>query len=178
MIEIKYNDTVAQALLQRIVDKTSNAEPVLRAIGETVMEISKQSFETSSSPDGSPWAKNSDVTILRYLEQQSGNFKGDGNLSKKGQARQASKKPLIGQSKDLSRQFSYEVTADSVTVSNSMVYAAIQQFGGTRSQFPHLWGDIPARPFMPIDGTGKLMPLAEAEIVGLMQEYLDEIIEE
>ena len=36
-----------------------------------------------------------------------------------------------------------------------MAYAAMQQFGGTKSQFPHLWGDIPARPFLGISTADK-----------------------
>ncbi len=31
-----------------------------------------------------------------------------------------------------------------------MEYAAMQQFSGKKSEFPHLWGDIPARPFLGI----------------------------
>jgi phage gpG-like protein len=27
-------------------------------------------------------------------------------------------------------------------------YAAMMQFGGTKGQFPNLWGDIPARPYI------------------------------
>lgn len=27
-------------------------------------------------------------------------------------------------------------------------YAAMMHFGGTKPEFPHLWGDIPARPFL------------------------------
>lgn len=87
-----------------------------------------------------------------------------------------SKKPLIGQSRDLQRQFSYVATADSVTVSNSMVYATMQQFGGTMQQFPHLWGDIPGRPFMPMADDGGLMPVAEAEVLQVMQDYLGTLI--
>jgi len=29
-----------------------------------------------------------------------------------------------------------------------MEYAAMQQFGGKKSEFAHLWADIPARPFI------------------------------
>ncbi len=176
MIEIQLNDDSLQKILTRIINKTQQAEPLMRAIGETVLDIAKQSFVKSASPDGTPWAENSPVTVLRYLQITGGNFKKDGSLTKKGQTRSASKKPLIGQSRDLSRQFSYIVTADSVTVSNTMIYAAMQQFGGTKQQFPHLWGDIPARPFMPIDDQGKLMPQAETEIIQVMQDYLDDLI--
>lgn len=58
------------------------------------MEIAKQSFANSASPDGTPWEQNSPATILHYLEVTGGNHKQDGSLSKKGQARVANKKPL------------------------------------------------------------------------------------
>lgn len=53
-----------------------------------------------------------------------------------------------------------------------MQYAAMQQFGGKKSEFPHLWGDIPARPFLPVDQAGNLSPTAEAKVVDIIQEYL------
>jgi len=173
MIEITYNDGNIHAALKRIMDATQNMEPAMRSIGEIVMEISKRSFDNSASPDGTPWAPNSQATILNYLEQTNGNYKKDGKLSAKGTQRAINKKPLIGQSRDLQRQFSYSATADSVTITNSMVYAAMQQFGGTKQQFPHLWGNIPARPFMPIDAEGNLMSQAGDEIMQVMQDYLN-----
>ncbi|MFZ6872860.1 phage virion morphogenesis protein [Undibacterium sp. Di27W] len=177
MLEIQSNDQVVQTLLSRIVAATQNTEPAMRAIGENLMEVSKQSFEKSASPAGVPWASNTQTTILRYLEQLGGgNYNKAGKLSKKGADRVMSKKPLIGISKDLMRQFSYVATPDSVTVSNSMVYAAMQQFGGTRSQFPNLWGDIPARPFMPLDSDGKPDDMAQQMVVETIQEYIEDVI--
>lgn len=176
MLEITYNDGIIQAMLKRIKEVAGNTEPAMEGIGNVVMEIAKRSFDNSASPDGTPWAANSEATILQYLEKTGGNYKKDGTLSKKGQTRAINKRPLIGQSRDLQRQFSYVATADSVTISNSMVYAAMQQFGGTTQQFPHLWGNIPARPFMPIATDGSMMQQAEAEIVQVMQDYLDDII--
>jgi phage gpG-like protein len=35
-----------------------------------------------------------------------------------------------------------------------MPYAAMQNFGGTKAEFPHLWGDIPARAFFPDKARG------------------------
>jgi len=176
MLEITYNDGNIQTMLKRIMAETGNTEPAMRAIGEVVMEISKRSFDNSASPDGTPWAANSEATILQYLEKIGGNYKKDGTLSKKGQIRAINKRPLIGQSRDLQRQFSYSATADSVTITNSMAYAAIQHFGGTKQQFPHLWGDIPSRKFMPIADDGSLMEQAEEEVIQIMQDYLDDII--
>lgn len=54
---------------------TGNPEPAMRQIGEVVTEISKRSFDNSASPDGTPWAANSQTTILHYLEQTGGNYK-------------------------------------------------------------------------------------------------------
>lgn len=176
MLTIQSNDQVVQALLARIVAATQNTEPAMRAIGENLMELSKQSFEKSASPAGIPWASNTQTTILRYLEQLGGSYTKAGKLSRKGAERVMSKKPLIGVSKDLMRQFSYVATPDSVTVSNSMVYAAMQQFGGTRSQFPNLWGDISARPFMPLDADGKPDDVAQQMVVETIQEYIEDVI--
>ena len=86
-----------------------------------------------------------------------------------------SKKPLIGHSGDLCRQFHVSTTPTSVTIGNSMVYAAIQQFGGTKVQFPRLWGNIPARPFLPVKQSGELYPADQAKILEMLRSYLAEI---
>lgn len=69
--------------------------------------------------------------------------------------------PLQGESGDLERQFSYVVSGNSRTVGSSTIYAAIQQFGSKKSQFPNLWSDIPARPFLPNSPDGALFADAE-----------------
>ena len=48
------------------------------------------------------------------------------------------------------RQLSYQSRPDQLLFGSSMEYAAMHQFGGTKAQFPNLWGDIPARPFLGI----------------------------
>lgn len=176
MFEIDLNVTPVLDVLSRLISGASETRPVLSAIGERVIEVSKASFDQSAAPDGTPWAANKPSTLEHYLAQIGGAYKKNGELSKKGATRLASKKPLIGVTKDLSRQFSYFADADSVTVSNSMVYAAMQQFGGTKAQFPHLWGDIPARPFFPINHQGELMADVQQELAELMQTYLSGLI--
>lgn len=59
-----------------------------------------------------------------------------------------------------------------VGVSRTIPYAAMQQFGGKKSQFPKLWGDIPARPYIPIDKNGNLQPEAEDAVLGVVTHYL------
>ena len=42
----------------------------------------------------------------------------------------------------------------------------MQQFGGTRSRFGHLWGDIPARPFL------GLSTADEQALLEIAEDYL------
>jgi phage gpG-like protein len=86
--------------------------------------------------------------------------------------RLASKRPLIGESHALETQIHHQAGAGEVTVSASPVYAAIQQFGGKKSEFPHLWGDIPARPFLPVRPDGTLYPAEQAAILADINDYL------
>lgn len=57
-----------------------------------------------------------------------------------------------------------------------MKYAAIQQFGGTKAQFPHLWGDIPARPFLPITPAGTLYPADREKILAALRTAFEEAV--
>ncbi len=48
-------------------------------------------------------------------------------------------------------QINYQLTGnDTLDVGSPTVYAAMQQFGGKKSEFPQLWDDIPARLFLGI----------------------------
>ena len=61
-----------------------------------------------------------------------------------------------------------------MTVNSSMDYAAMQQFGGKKSMFPQLWGDIPARPFLPIMPNAELYPAEQDLILEGIRSYLGE----
>ena len=151
MITVKIEDRQVLDTLTRLVNKTKNLRPAFAEIGEDLLDTTKRRFSAATSPDGKAWAANSPVTVARYLGNYSSSFKKDGSLSKAGTARSTSKKPLTGESKSLQRTINYQlIGATGVTVGSPMVYAAMQQFGGTKSQFPHLWGNIPARPFLGI----------------------------
>lgn len=165
------NDSAVLTAMDALIKRVNNAQPILQAVGDDIVERSKERFTTSSGPDGQPWAKNSAVTLSRYLAKAGGSFKKNGSLSKKGEARSAGKKPLIGDSRDLGRQIFAQASDASVTVGVSPVYAAIQQFGGTKSNFPKLWGDIPARPFLPIKPDGTIYPTDESLIIAQLSKY-------
>lgn len=69
----------------------------------------------------------------------------------------------------LSRSFHLSVTDKSATVSNPTIYAATHQFGRTTGR----GSPIPARPFFPVDDSGKLTPAAEELIARAGQRALD-----
>jgi len=57
-----------------------------------------------------------------------------------------------------------------VMIGSPMEYAAMQQFGGTKAEFPNLWGDIPARPFLGISSQD------ENEILTILRNYLESAV--
>jgi Phage virion morphogenesis family. len=104
MITIEIDDQQIRQAFTRLVASAKNPRPVLEQIGELLVDSTKQRFATSTAPDGTRWAENSDVTLLRYLGQFKGSYRKDGGLTQKGAARLGSKKPLIGETGMLSSQ--------------------------------------------------------------------------
>ena len=177
-IEVK--DTGVHAALASLIERVEKPRPVLQQIGEGIIERAKQRFPASTGPDGQRWASNSRATIEAFIAKRGGIGK-RGKITKKGIGLATSKKPLIGESHDLSRQFHLQVSDGSVSVANTMIYAAIQQFGakkgefgsGKKRRFPIPWGDIPARPFMPIHADGSLYNSDRDAILADLNRYFD-----
>lgn len=141
--------------LDRLIAFGESPQPALLAIGEKMLEFTKERFDLSEDPYGVPWEPNSDATLRSMLHGSGKNFTKKGGLSKKGSALLAGKKPLIGASLSLSTQWYPTVIGDSlVTLSSPIVYAAMQNYGGSKAKFPNLWGDIPARQMIPDQARG------------------------
>lgn len=148
-ILIDYDDKDVTRMLQRLIDAGINPRPALLEIGEELVDSTKKRFETASGPDGTPWARNAPSTIKRKGRDQ----------------------PLTGGG-TLMDQINYQLSGnDTLEVGSPTVYAAMQQFGGTKAEFPHLWGDIPARPFIGISAED------EEKIIDLFNDYLEKQIQ-
>lgn len=170
-IKVTFDDATAVAALERLRDRCGNLAPLLKGIGEDLAESTKHRFSTATAPDGTPWAPNTEVTILRYLGATSGNHKKDGSLSKKGSTRLGAKKPLTGETRMLGQQITYRLVGNTLEVGSTMIYSAVQQFGAKRGSLGGgaPWGDIPARPFLGIS------PEDGAAIEQSILDYLDVI---
>ena len=144
-IQVDWDDSKVVSALQKLQAAVGDVSPALLEIGEVLLKSTKERFETGTGPDGSQWADNKPSTI----------------------ARKGRNKPLFDQG-TLMREIHYQLFGnDELAIGSSMDYAAMQQFGGTKSEFPWLWGDIPARPFLGIsDGD-------ENEILAALERHLN-----
>lgn len=83
---------------------------------------------------------------------------GGRGLTDKGAARLGARKPLIGESKALSSDITYQIAGkDSVEIGSLMEHTSTQDlgakqgaFGRDRRNHPIPWSDIPPRPFLGI----------------------------
>lgn len=170
---ITVQDQAVRAVLKALSQRTQNLQPVLRTIGQGIIERTKRRFETSTAPDGTPWKPNSAATLAMLsarLSGKSGYVKKNGALNKKGLAAYGNKKPLIGESQDLRRQFVSLAAGNTLTITSTPKYAAIQQFGGKAGRGQKV--TIPARPFLPIKPDGTLYPQEQYEVLTALNAYL------
>lgn len=135
MITVEIDDAQVRAMLAKLAKRGANPGPLLKEIGEELVDSTLKRFETSTAPDGARWAPNRPSTLARW--------------------RGGSKNPLIGEGRALSTQIRYRVADNAVIIGSPMKYAAVQQFGAKKGAFgssrrgsPIPWGDIPARPFL------------------------------
>jgi len=140
-IAIVVNLGEAQAGLDRLASALDDMTPIMRDIGEYMIEATRERFRTGTGPDGGVWPAKSATTIAAYLAR------GD----------RADPRPLIGPSGQLSQLIAAQVVngGRGVEIGSSRIYAGVMQFGARRGAFgqtrrgaPIPWGDIPARPFL------------------------------
>ena len=126
MITIEINDAALMDQLAHAVGVLSEPSLLMADIGETLLASTKKRFGQGVAPDGTAWAPNSPVTLARKKDTR----------------------PLFGPNNRLNKEFGVQTGDDFAEISSVLPYAAMMQFGGSRARFPHLWGDIPARPFL------------------------------
>ena len=159
MLTIRFDGGATERYLAQLQAKLSNPEPLLKGIGEDLMHATKERFKSGTAPDGSDWAPNSDVTKARYASKWS---------SRQAEKRKAQKKPLIGESKALSRTINWQLKGrNAVAIGTPMIYGAVQQFGAPkapRGRGP--WGAIPARPYLGLSSAD------ERHILALVNRFI------
>lgn len=151
MLRIDYDIESALDGVSRLLDRLIDPAPMLMEIGEDLADSTMERFRTGTAPDGSPWAPNSATTVAIY----------NGLFASPGQ-----KKPLVGETHRLSGEISWQIDNKAVEIGSALPYANMQQWGGRKSQWPHLWGDIPARPYLGVSDADA------ANILSIVRAYL------
>lgn len=171
---IDAQDIQVQQLLKQLQEGISDMTPYFQDLGESMMSRTKGRFVTSTDPAGNAWKPNAQSTYVALANKMGkSNFGKDGRVNKKGADKLAAKKPLIGESRDLSRQFYVDADPQSVVFGNTMVYAAIQNFGGQAGRNKKV--TIPARAFMPVMQNGEFYPDEQLNVMNLLSEYIDSV---
>jgi phage virion morphogenesis protein len=147
-ITVQIENAEMHARLQQLGNAVTNLQPAMRSIGQSLKSNIRLCFVDTKSPDGINWKALSPVTIANR--------------------RQGSSVPL-SDTGVLKNSFTVQAAAQSVVVGTNAPQAALMNFGGKKAQFPHLWGDIPARPFMP---TAALPNQWAEDIVDIIEQHL------
>ena len=114
------DDAAAVAALRKLQERGENLAPLLRSVGELLLNSTRARFDSQESPEGVPWAPLSARTLARKKVNR------DKILTERGHLRNSF---AIGR-----------VDHDSVEMgSTEKRYAATHQFGRD---------NIPARPFL------------------------------
>ena len=161
-ITVTFEDREVAEALHRMASRSRDMTPVMRDIGEHLLNTTRERFDNAQAPDGTPWAPLSEVT-----KQRKGRGGHPGNAEK----------ILIESGALHTHGLVYQVGRDKVEVGSPLEYAGTQQFGAARGAFssmskgaPIPWGDIPARPFLGLsDDDGK-------EIVAIINHHFERAI--
>lgn len=170
-ITIDIVDNAVNAQLQALSRKLGNVEPALTVAAEGLLERTKRRFETSTAPDGAAWKENAPATLGILARSMGKSYKRKNGLpNSKGRAKLGNKKPLY-QSGDLKRQITAKASGNSIQMQATMIYAAIQHFGGQAGRGKKV--KIPSRPFMPLNpSTNDLYPQERDAIERAISDYL------
>ena len=132
-IDIEVVDQRVRRALRRVGRAASDLTPAMRAVAGHLVASAHTSFERESSPDGTPWAPLSPVTVKR----------------------RGSAHPILRVDGDLLRSIIGDWGRDFAEAGTGDVRATPLHFGAQRGAFgvtsrggPIPWGDIPARPFL------------------------------
>lgn len=198
MINVTVQYKELDAALTRIERSSLEMRPLYAQIGEEILERIKHRFDTSTGPNGTRWKPLAQSTYLALADRlNKKQYHKSGQINRAGADKLMSKKILLGESRDLSRQFFVQADANGAMVATSVLYAAIHQFGGKTKphliapknkkalkfngivvkQVNHPGSTIPARPFFPFDVSGGIYPDEMVHIMNSINAYFTNAIE-
>lgn len=155
MITIELDMQRVQQTLGRIESDARHLAPLMYSIATELGSITEENLEDQGQ-SGNAWPSLSEVT--KAIREVGGTWP--------GQMLQVS-------AGGLAASITTHADTSSALVGSNKPYAAMMHFGGTKEDFPNLWGDIPARPYLPMDADGKVQPEADEAILDLALAHLE-----
>jgi len=147
-VSVTLDDREVQRLLNRLRARVDDMTPVMDMIGSALADNIRLTFHDGRDPWGRPWAPLSPATLAK---RRKGNGSGED-------------RPLRDTGR-LMNSIIHHATRNSVTVGTNVEYAATHQYGARKGQYgrtkrggPIPWGDVLARPPMPIKGGNADLP--------------------
>lgn len=155
MITLELDHQEIQKALSKVEWAVGELAPLMRGIAAEFASITEENLEDEGQ-SGNAWQTLSDVTTA--IREAAGTWPGQMLQITAG---------------GLAASITTQADSSSALVGSNKVYAAMMHFGGEKQEFPNLWGDIPARPYLPMDEDGKLQPEAEESILDLALAHLE-----
>lgn len=131
MIELKITDHHFNHAIRRMMSGVNNPSRLMQILAADMHDEVEDNFAKQGRP---AWAGLKPATLSR---------------------RKGTSAKILQDSGQLAASISSFADDNTATVGSNKVYAAMMHFGGKKSEFPHLWGDIPARPFLTIPESGQ-----------------------
>lgn len=148
-------DKELDRLLEQIARRAKDMQPVMSEAGNYLKNIMEESFDSGRAPDGEVWSPLADSTLNQKHK--------DGSMHSMGK--------LLYAEGTLFDSIDYDATSNDLIIGvnaysdKGYPYPVVHQFGSED-------GKIPARPFMPIDGDGKLYDDVKEELIDLLKDYI------
>ena len=168
----RVDDKEVLAMLARLQARCADMSQPMGQIGAFYERSVQENFQAEAAPDGKPWAKLAQTTLLMGLRQK-GRIGKKGGLTVKGKGYLQGKK-ILQESKALLGSIHFQATRSSVTIgSNGIPYAAAHQFGVPKG-YQRMRVTIPAREYLALN-TGTGLELAEKDrkmILEILQAHV------
>ncbi len=171
MPKLEYNDAQVRAALDSLQAALTDMSRPMDEIGQTMVDSTQQRMRQGISPDGTPFAPRSPVTLARYAAE----------------GKKYGPHPLWLTS-TMRQQVAHRAGPDAVSWGSNAIQAAVMQFGAEQGEFgvqmgrtrpsekrpksqdyfiPLPWGNIPPRPFIGVSEQDR------TDIIEIIGEWLE-----
>lgn len=146
------NAAEVKAVFESLQARLADLTPVFQDIGEAMLNVTRERFNSQTAPDGSTWQ----ALSPGYTKRKPRN-----------------KDKILTLYGHLRGTLNYQAGPREVRIGTPLIYGATHQFGAAKGAFgrtrfgvPIPWGAIPARPFLGLSSSD------EQDLLDILNEHL------